>query len=810
MRLPSPLSKSLWIVVPLLAAGWLLRADSARLARVQYVTGVVPGDAVVSAASPTGYAGGVRDLVIPAQNAGSFHWIAQTQQMLARGEWRVRHIDYENAPFGREIHTPSPYRWWLGFVAWVDHAVSGRPIGAAVERAAVLGDPALHLLLLAGTVILTAWRFGTGPAALASLGLAWFFPFAAGFPPGAPDDKTLSLVCAAGSILLLQAGLRGPGGATAPRESSRWFFAAGVAGGFGLWVGPTEQIPVIVGLAVGAVIAAWVLRRDPAAGAAPNQWLAWALGGASTSLLCYLWEYYPTQLGSWRLQENHPLYALAWLGLGTALGPLTSMLRARTALRSFRNWAGIMLGLAGVAAVGTAMAAYHDAGFLSVDPGTYRLSRLPVSPEAASLWAWLTHDGITAVAVATLLPLLAVLPAAWLLWRPGVPAHARVAIALGLGPVLLIAGLACWQLGRWSSVDVALLALLIAIIAALREIFPARVAPWLWGAGLAALLLPGALQLRPADSAPASTPLNEAEVSALISRDLAHWLARRTGADKPVVLAPPDVTMALHYYGGLPGIGTLSAGNQEGFSAAARIFAATTAQEAQVRIQRREVAYIIIPSWDTYLNEYLRLSSVQPEFAFLSGLRNWAPIPWLRPVAYQLPGVPGYEGQFIAVFEVVPEQEEATVLGGQAQYFAELGQLEYAAATAQALQRFPTDLGALIARGQVAMARRDSAGLQEVLNLLAPRLAAGAARNLSWSRRVDLVALLAQGRQMEDAREQVRRCLADANEKRLRTASTASLYRLLVLAKAFGLELPDPALRALARDLMPPDSRSQL
>ena len=106
--------------------------------------------AMVDSGSPTGYAGKKRWLIIPERNANSFQWIADTQQMLAGKEWRIRHVDSDNAPFGRETHASSPYRWWLGMVAWCDHQFSGRSLGLSVNRATMLADPLLHLLLVAG------------------------------------------------------------------------------------------------------------------------------------------------------------------------------------------------------------------------------------------------------------------------------------------------------------------------------------------------------------------------------------------------------------------------------------------------------------------------------------------------------------------------------------------------------------------------------------------------------------------------------------------------------------------------------------
>ena len=822
MRLLSPLFSRVWIAVPLLVAGFLVWSCKQRVQRVEYITNVVSGDAVISDVSPTGYAGGVRNLIVPEQNHDSCRWVAQTQQMLARGEWRIRKIDYENAPIGREVFTPSPYRWWLGLVAWVDHAFSGRPLGLAVERAALYADPLLHLLLLVVAVVFTAWRFGAFPAALLSLGIAVLFPFSASYLPGLPDDKALSRACTFLSVLVLLAGTRTAGGATGSArvtvrdqpQGGRWFFTAGIIGGFGLWVSVAEQVPVILGTAIGAVLATWVLRREKennlTRALSSANWLRWALGGAMSSLIFYLVEYYPAHLAAWRLQHIHPLYSLAWLGLGAALMGVTALIRREASVRGIRLWVGGFFAIASLSAVPVLMWKSGEAGFFAVEAWSFRLTRLAGSTEATNLWAWLSRDGFSATVWATLLPALLVLPAGWLLWHRSTAANARLCLALALGPVLVALGLACWQLGRWNNFGAVLLALLVAITVGWGQSVGARSVRWLWSGCLGLLLLPGAILLRPPMEGADQAPLNESELAGLIARDLAHWMAKHTGSEKTVVLAPPTETTALYYYGGLPGIGTLSWENQTAIGAASRIFSATTPQEALARIRSREVTHIVVPSWDRYLDEYVRINVVQVNDTFLSGLRNWAPLPWLKPVAYQLPAVSGYEGQSVAVFEVVEEQSEATVLGWQAECFADRGQLEYAAAVSQSLQRFPADLGAWIARAQVAMARKDAAGLADALKALTPKLTAGADRSLPWDRRVGLAVVLAQGKQMDLAREQVRRCLTEANEKRLRSASTGSLFRLLMLAKLFGLEIGDPALRKLAPELLPPDWRSRL
>jgi hypothetical protein len=816
MSLRSPFITRLWIAVPLLALGFLVWSHASRVQRVKYVTSVVSGDAVVSRASPTGYAGGIRNLFVPQQNADSFYWIAQTQQMLATKEWRIRRVEYEDAPYGRETYAPSPYRWWLGLVAGVDQDISGRPAGISVERAAVIGDPLLQMLLLVAAVALTAWQFGAWPAALLSVGLVAIFPFGAGFFPGAPDDKTLSRASSLLSLLTLWVGIKRGSAAVsttnaAITRSGIWFVVSGVLGAMGLWVSVADQIPIILGIVVGGLLAAWSARRGiRQATILPRDWLVWALAGSGSGLVFYLIEYFPAYLGSWRLHVIHPVYSAAWLGLGIALAGASEWGRGEWKGWSVRALAAAAFALLALACVPVLMWRLKDAGFLETELWSLRLSRIPGTAEAANLWMWLRHDGFSPALIAALLPSIIILPAIWIVLRTATNDSFRASVAVALGPVLVTAGFAAWQIGRTSSFDTAWLALLVPLTAALCTPATHRFSRWIWAACLGAMLVPGARLLWPSTGAPESVPLNESELGGLISRDLAHWLAKSTAADQAVILAPPDETMALSYYGGLRGIAALGWESRTDIGAAVRIFSASTPQEALARVQRREITHIVVPSWNRYLDEYFRAGGVNVETTFLLGLRNWTPIPWLKPLPYQLPAVAGYEGQLVGVFEVVEEQNEQTILSWQAEYFAEMGQLDYAGALSRSLQRFPADLGAWLARAEVATARQDSVELAEAVRFLTAKLKSGAERSLPWDRRVALAVVLAQAKQTDLAREQVERCFADVNERRLRRTSTSTLYRLLVLAKAFGLEIKDARLRSLALDLLPTDWRSRL
>jgi hypothetical protein len=800
---PARRSSPAWLAIPFCALVFLAWAGVVRLRHVEYVSAI--GE---SAGTAVG-AGWQPRLIVPDHNNPSYEWLDQTRQMFAQREWRVRHIDYENAPFGRDVYAASPYRWWLGVLAWIDHEVSGRPLGSSLERAALIADPLLHFLLLVGAGLFVAWQFGAFPAAVVVAAIAGLFPFSAEFLPGMPDDRGLALACAIGSVLLL---LAGAGAAYSPATDAdtrarRWFLFSGVVGGLGLWISVSSEVPILVGVAIGGLVAAWIARGGARA-ALP--WRTWAFTGAATTFGACLVEYFPSHFGAWQLRAVHPLYGLAWVGGGELLARVAGWIQGDKLGRGLRDIIIWLLALATIAAVPVAMRLTHNSGFLEADLSALRLARLPDGPAAASFAKWIFRDGTPAIVWATILPLALVGPALWLLARRATGPGARIAIALALGPVLIAVGFAGKYLSWWSGLDGALLALLAATTMALQGTSQPGFTRWAWSGLVALVLLPGAIQFFPRTNAEAGNSLNESEVYGLIERDLARWLSVRAGAGGTVILAPHNQTFTLYYYGGLRGLATLSWENLDGLEAAMRMVSASTPEEARELFERRGVSYLVIPSWDSYLDVYAKMGMGKLEDTFLSRLHYWKLPPWLRPVAYQIPTIAGFEGQAVTILQVVEDQDDAAALSRVAEYFVDMGQLDQAANVGQSLRRFPADLGALVARAQVEIARDDTAAFARTVEQVRARLTGGADRAMPWDRRVSLAVVLARGKHVDQAREQVQRCLADVDEANLRALPTGSLYRLQVLAKAFGLEIADQRLRQLALDLLPEDLRGRL
>jgi hypothetical protein len=498
-------------------------------------------------------------LLAPGHNNESYQWIMQTQQMLATREWRLRHVGYDNAPAGRAVVSPSLYRWWLAAVAWGDHVWSGRSRGLAVEHAALWADPLLLMLLVAGGTLLAAARFGPLAAALWPLATAALFPFGGAFLPGAPDSPGLGLVLAVATLLALLGGiLPARAGET---HTTRWFIAAGIIGGLGLWLNARTTVPLLLGLGAGALVAGWFTRRSPAA---VLPWRAWGLAGAATTAACWLLEYAPAHLDlrALRLSEIHPLYALGWLGGGELLARVTAWLRGDKLIARKNDWLRLVLAGLALAAVPGIMILKGQSGFLQENTFSLRLSALGENGEAGNLAKWIAHEGATLRLLAVLAPLSWLVPALLAAAR-GTSAPPRFALTLLAGPLLVVALFACRQPSWWSLLQALLLVVLVVTFArsAIGETGP-RLPAWSVAAILLALL-PGAAALTPRQN-PAEGGFTKQELTGLAERDFAHWLARRMGPGGANVLAPPDLASSVMYHGGLHALGSAYQENADG------------------------------------------------------------------------------------------------------------------------------------------------------------------------------------------------------------------------------------------------------
>lgn len=897
---------SLWSLVPLAACAWVLGNTSVRVAHLETISALPTWSVDVPAAepgSPTGFTDGTRWMLVPERYPPSYRWIADAQTMLAGGPWRVRQVEEENAPHGRSLHASSLYRWWLGAVATVSRAFTGESPGRAVERAALWADPILHVLFIVALTVFLRWQFGRMVAIAGTIAAAGLFPLAASFVPGMPQQLGLTRIVALASILALVPGILSVHGATADSSAKArsWFIAAGILGGVGLWLDVAVQATVIVGLAAGGIFAAWIARRgvvsgaerarearrpaEPAvaaevarrsvadhtstrpgtAAAAPGQpstglqgakptlpmlpWRAWGLATGVSSLVAYLIEFAPAHVGL-RLETNHPLYAIAVVGLAELVhractwivaGSAPSRLkeaafsgsrgkheanpsgdsdstvqrhRSGAARRRVRDMVAISAAALAVLAAPITAAVFDAGWFWGNDPWAARLSGL-VPVEADSTWEWIVRDGIGGTALATMLPAVAAAVLAALLLRSRTPGHGHLALAVATGPVMA-AGLAAGpQLSGWSLLDVTIIALLVAGMLACGLERTTQRHPLLGFGVLIFVLIPGMAQVLPR-RAERDVAATEQDVFALVERDLACWLRHRSENPNTTVLASPQVTSSLIHFGGLRGIATLDWENGDGVRAAIRIANAGLAEEARALIEARGITHLVLTSWDRTLDQLALADPAAPESSdgardpFWRRLRRWAPPPWLRPLPYHVARIPGFDGAEVVVFEVVPNEDPVLAACWMAEYFAEMRQPESATAVAEELRRHPGHPGAVAALAWLAVARGDAGAVSAAGKRLLALVQTGEAEYLPWDRRVSLACILAQARLTDAAHAQVEHCLATIDASLVRSLTPGALANFLALLKTLGLTMPDEDLAALAQSLLPPAARQRV
>jgi len=437
------------------------------------------------------------------------------------------------------------------------------------------------------------------------------------------------------------------------------------------------------------------------------------------------------------------------------------------------------------------------------------LTRLRGGIVAPNLAAWIGIQGPSIWLWLTLVPLGALLPALWVLKNRQIATSTRAAVAITLGPVMVALSLALVKLTWWQTLDALLLVTLAAVAPGISSQAIGPRARLGWISVVVVFLAPGLIFVLGWDRPSQGDVLSRTELQDLILRDLAGWIRQHSEPGSVIVLSPPGASVALSYYGAFRGLGSVNDENKDGIRAAIGIMSARNIEEAKETLNRRNITHIVLLSWDTFFEDFVLAAHGRIEGTLIDKLKFTTLPRWLRPLAYPLPSIPGFEGQSVTVLEVVDEQNDATTLGNIALYFTETGDLDQARAAAEGLTRFSTDFGAWVARAQVAAAIHDDAELAKDLDVLQSRLALRVQPLISWSRRVDLAVVLARARDTVLAKKQLTLCINAIDDNRLRSLSPGSVYRLLVLCRGLGVTMP-PAEHALALSLVPPTLRARL
>ncbi|GAB5559205.1 MAG: hypothetical protein SynsKO_08520 [Synoicihabitans sp.] len=791
MSSPSAKSNLLWALVPLIVAGLLYWFNASAAERVSAVSALF-SDRLVDPALIAGAEVNIevrRSQIVPGHNLESMELMLQAEQLREQETWRLTKVEYDNAPNGRGVETPSAPRWWLALMSSRENEAEN--VSKQVADAALKSDPLLHVILLVLFYGLVAWQWGLFPAAMGTLVIGLYYPLVGSFHPGAPAAAGL----ATAAVGLLWIGfVFGLKNVLERKAGQAWWIVSAIAGATTIWVSPNRGFLLVAALFLAGLLVIWRQRNE--ADTRPLPWWSWGVAGAGAILAFWGIDYAPRE-AAWangRLHQIHPLYALSWLGLAGVGATLSRGLNKKS------DWAKVTLGaLAGLAIVGY-MIVTKDEGMLAVGLGADLIVHLPDVVSSSTFAEWVNANSSGAAAAGTILPLGLMVWAVWLGLQKSTTSASRTLLLAMLLPLIVSVALGFSNLSWWGTVGVGL-AILAGTLATEFAILRSRLV-------LLGLLLLGVGiawgHLIPLAREAASPEPTASDVRSLAERDLAHWLSLRGDEFRSVVLSPPDVTPALYYYGGVRGLGSPYAENGDGFIAAVRIASASSPDESLALATQRELAHIVIPSWDGFLDEYARLGAAQPEHSMMAMLHNWLAPRWMRAVDHSLPDDDLFDDMSTTIFSVTETQDNASALSRLGEYFAETKQPQFATAIAVTLQKsFPSDLSGLVAQAHIAVSQGNLTVFNEALQSIRQNVEDERDGDLEFDRRVSLANILMLGREAELARDQVLYCMDEVDAYLLKTVSTANLYRFVLLADSLQEPFPEPELGAFARALLP-------
>ena len=604
------------------------RLDSVRIATFQNAGTLPKFDPV----SPTGYVSGQRVMVLRGAGIDTCHWVMNAQRMAHDGLWRIRRMPDDNSPLGREMHWSQLLLWWLVLTGWVVSLLTGWPLGASIEAAAIWCVVPWHLFLVVALPLSLRRVFGTAACALLALGIGMSYPVASLFFAGECDHHGIATAFILCSILFLAAGFW-------RNSSAFWIVLSGLFTGAALWVSAATVLPALAGVVAGLIM----LHFSPIGLrlSIPVTSL-WALVVAMSSLAFYLIEYFPGHIEC-RLEVNHPFYSLAFAGLAGFLYSLQAV---------SMPWK-IVLRLAAVTAMFfpiLVLLAFKSAVFAPSDPFLYHLHSDYIA-EFQNVFVFARKQTWDQWLVCFSPLPLAALAAMRLVFTKGIGPNKKAALVCAVLAAAALSVLACLQV-RWLGTANTLWLGVLTLVAACIWC-PPRERSWKLSriesyAGVLFLLflmiqMPQVMIRQTWANLGKDVVPDNSAVAVAFARDVAYRLRALGGREPALVASGPTTTTWLMYFGGLRGVGTLYWENADGLKAMAALYDSKDAKEASVRINERKIAFLVFLSPEPCDNEYPRLNRGLPPgppledaFAFQMVNGGLAP-PWAKWVNVPIP-----------------------------------------------------------------------------------------------------------------------------------------------------------------------------
>jgi tetratricopeptide (TPR) repeat protein len=442
-----------------------------------------------------------------------------------------------------------------------------------------------------------------------------------------------------------------------------------LCGAAGLWISAVSATIVLISIGVGALAAAAcfgrTLRRLGVVFDV-GLWRLWALWGAGGSMFFYLLEYFPSNLG-FRLEVNHPFYALAWLGGGWLVALLTGWLCGRDDSTCRFPWRAMLWPLASCMVLPIVALVGGPGVYAPLDPFMAAIHRN--IREFLPLGLVVKLSGSTWLATLGWFPVL-VLVAGVTLFIKRVGAGTKAALVFLPIPILMITGLQLYQV-RWGMLAGPLyIALAGIVIPQFWRILPRAL--WCRILAVPALLVFGYQFVGPSFKANIGSAwaqyrnpqsLSFGQGIALLHRQMARTILDSAGGKPVVLLSSPNSSCILAGLGGFRAIGTLYWENVAGLKAGAEGLNTQNDAEALAFMQKHGVTHVSLMNWENFIEPYFNILhpnpavgvSVQNSFGKAALADKRIPA-WVRPLIFPANSLSQNLQQSILLLQVAPEQ----------------------------------------------------------------------------------------------------------------------------------------------------------
>lgn len=557
-------------------------------------------------------------------------WNRYAEELGQNGQYRLRHTTFDNAPLGRSVHWNSAFAWYLRVLGELRRSVTGEPLRHAIFQASIWANPILLAIALVTFAPLGAWRFGPLCGAVFAIGMVSVPTFYEGFMPAYPDHhgvisfELLGMmfgVAWAGAGWVKPSEDSGISDSKSLEQARHGMTFSAICAGCGLWWSALSTAMVLVTLGVSVLVTALCFCRrrpgDPLF--EPRLWKWWAICGAGTSFAMWLLEYFPNHM-TMRLEVNHPLYSLAFLGGGWLLATLGQWLTSLGANKGPDPfpWRACLGPVVACAALPAAIVIGGSAVYIPQHP--FMVGLWKNIYELQSVFTLITRANLSIHAAFGWYPVFLV-ASFILVGAEGTPRATKTTLLFLTIPIILLIVLQCYQ-SRWGLlVGPIYIALAGIVLTQIWRLVPRTMLAWTTAS--LGFFVAAALFVVPSflnnfanvwvQHRSQKVVMLPGQALHLLHRQMARAILDDANGEPVVLLSSPNSSCVLSSIGGFRTVGTLYWENVEGLEAAAAALNAQSDEEALERAKKLGITHVSLMTWENFIEPYFRILHPKPE-----------------------------------------------------------------------------------------------------------------------------------------------------------------------------------------------------